>query len=183
MTAEELLERYAAGERDFSGITILAGNLIKAELTGINLSNATLSGTSFIGAILDDANLSGIYMDGGDFTRAELFGANLYKAMLDGCDFIGANLREANMSDTMLGDACLDAALFYRANLTGSNMRGSSRCGTNFKEACLQNAVLESGISAANFTDANLLGARDFAPSKTDIICRTTMPDGSVISV
>jgi hypothetical protein len=29
----------------------------------------------------------------------------------------------------------------------------------------LQNAVLESGISAANFTDANLLGARDFASS------------------
>jgi uncharacterized protein YjbI with pentapeptide repeats len=68
MTSKELLERYAAGERDFSGITLVSGNLIRADLRGINLSNANLSNTSFIQAILYDADLSGIYMDGGDFT-------------------------------------------------------------------------------------------------------------------
>jgi uncharacterized protein YjbI with pentapeptide repeats len=64
MTSKDLLERYAAGERDFSGITLMSGNLIRADLREINLSNAKLSNTSFIQAILYDANLSGIYKAG-----------------------------------------------------------------------------------------------------------------------
>ena len=51
MTAEELLERYAAGERDFAGV-----DLNGAVLTGINLDRADLSRVNFTGA-----NLSGYY--------------------------------------------------------------------------------------------------------------------------
>ncbi|MEH2207481.1 MAG: pentapeptide repeat-containing protein [Nostoc sp.] len=39
ITVEELLQRYAAGERDFIGV-----DLRDAELRGINLSRANLSG-------------------------------------------------------------------------------------------------------------------------------------------
>lgn len=60
-------------------------------------------------------------------------------------------------------------------------MRGTSRLGTDFGEADLQDAVLECGIgSAANFTDATLLRAKDFVPRKTDLLCRTILPDGSI---
>ena len=55
MTSEELLQRYAAGERDFTGITIKQINLILADLRDINLSNAKMIGTKLIGANLDGA--------------------------------------------------------------------------------------------------------------------------------
>jgi hypothetical protein len=37
MTAEELLQRYAAGERDFTGVRIREAELEGSTLTGINL--------------------------------------------------------------------------------------------------------------------------------------------------
>ena len=46
MTREELLERYAAGERDFS-----RDNLADANLRGIGLSWVNLSGANLEGAI------------------------------------------------------------------------------------------------------------------------------------
>ncbi len=56
MTAEELLERYAAGERDFAGVDLNGVNLSGAVLTGINLERADLSTVNFSGA-----DLSGYY--------------------------------------------------------------------------------------------------------------------------
>jgi len=45
MEADELLRRYAAGERDFRKVDLSSANLTKANLSGINLSGANLSGT------------------------------------------------------------------------------------------------------------------------------------------
>ncbi|MEI6442483.1 MAG: pentapeptide repeat-containing protein [Nostocales cyanobacterium ELA583] len=57
ITAEELLPRYAAGERDFSGVCQRKIILINANLKEINLSNADLSFTNLIAVKLTDANL------------------------------------------------------------------------------------------------------------------------------
>ena len=54
MTAQELLAAYAAGERNFSG----------ADLSGANLSKASLSGANFSGADLLDVSLSGANLNG-----------------------------------------------------------------------------------------------------------------------
>ena len=43
MTREELLERYAAGERDFSGVDLSRAELGGANLSGIVLSNSNLA--------------------------------------------------------------------------------------------------------------------------------------------
>jgi len=45
MEADELLKRYAAGERDFRKVDLRSANLTRANLSGINLSGANLSGT------------------------------------------------------------------------------------------------------------------------------------------
>jgi uncharacterized protein YjbI with pentapeptide repeats len=55
ISAEELLKRYAAGERDFSGIKL--GN---ADFREINLSGAYLRGINLSGADLRGINLSNI---------------------------------------------------------------------------------------------------------------------------
>ena len=54
MTAEELFERYAAGERDFSGADLSDEDLSLTNLNNINLSKATLDPI-----VLEGANLTG----------------------------------------------------------------------------------------------------------------------------
>lgn len=70
MTAEELLERYAAGERDFSGVDLQVADLREADLTGSNLEGANLTDAVLINAefgvvslertILIGTNLEGV---------------------------------------------------------------------------------------------------------------------------
>ncbi len=66
MTAEELLERYAAGERDFTGVelseTILTDwtDLGAANLSRANLSGANLEAVEMLGVNLENASLRGI---------------------------------------------------------------------------------------------------------------------------
>lgn len=56
ITAQELLDRYAAGERDFAGVDLHGVDLSNAVLRGINLDRADLSEVNFTAA-----NLSGEY--------------------------------------------------------------------------------------------------------------------------
>ena len=81
MTAEELIQKYKAGERDFRYVDLRGANLRGADLSEANLSGADLSG----------ANLSGANLRG-----ADLRWANLRWANLRGADLSEANLRGAD---------------------------------------------------------------------------------------
>jgi hypothetical protein len=88
MDASELLERYAAGERNFIGVELSGADLrdaklSNADLTGtnlrnVNLKNADLSNATLIATLtaadLSNANLSGARLSG-DLTEADLSGA------------------------------------------------------------------------------------------------------------
>lgn len=102
MTVEELLERYAAGERDFSGVDLSDVNLSGADLLHINLSGANLS-------------------------RANLVGARLYGADIRQCNLSGADLRNADLRVSRL-----DEVNFQDTNLQGANWRNAERCGAFF---------------------------------------------------
>ena len=113
MDRSELLERYAAGERDFSGAYLrrtdlgganLAGAILHCaimryaylsatDLSGANLSRADLSRADLRGADLRDADLRGA-----DLRGAYLIGADLHYADLHGADLVGADLRGANLA-------------------------------------------------------------------------------------
>ena len=74
MTEEELLERYAAGERDFSRARLIVANLFDAELSFADLSDADLSyadlrRADLIGANLRGADLSGAKVEGASMSR------------------------------------------------------------------------------------------------------------------
>lgn len=55
MRAEELLEIYAEGERNFPKAQLSSANLKGADLSGINLQGATLYRANFSGADLTGA--------------------------------------------------------------------------------------------------------------------------------
>lgn len=92
MKREELLERYAAGERDFSGVDLSGVNLIEVGLEGINLEGAILRGTEF-----DRSDLRGAI-----FRNADLEGADFFLACLNGTDFRGANLKKCRIIEASL---------------------------------------------------------------------------------
>lgn len=94
MTAEELLGRYAAGERDSSG-----ADLTDARLTGADLSSANLTGARLMGATLTAANLS----------HADLTGAHLERAVLD---------KDTTLTNAQLNETRLDLVIFGDVNLT-----------------------------------------------------------------
>ncbi|MHC5725858.1 MAG: pentapeptide repeat-containing protein, partial [Nostoc sp.] len=93
ITVEELLRRYAAGERNFSAIKF---SYSEKGLRGCNLSGINLSGSQ-IEVYMADVNLSGadlseVYMPETILSRSNLSGANLSSAISWQCSFDDATL-------------------------------------------------------------------------------------------
>ena len=62
LTAEDILSRYAAGERTFSGMDLTGEKLRGADLAGIDLSDSDLRSTDLRDTNLSGANLTGCRM-------------------------------------------------------------------------------------------------------------------------
>jgi uncharacterized protein YjbI with pentapeptide repeats len=78
MNAKELLERYAAGERDFRGVKLSGSEEMEGVcLKEINLSESRIDNESFIGTNLSGADLSKTRLWQTDFSGADLSGATL----------------------------------------------------------------------------------------------------------
>ncbi|MEG4964370.1 pentapeptide repeat-containing protein [Microcoleus sp. K4-B3] len=135
MDVEELYRRYAAGERNFSGVDLSHADLNIAkviyieylqpgqnDLSGINLSDANLTRADLSCVNLSGANLSSANLDSATLECTILTGANLRKAILDYaelvCDLIDVDLREASIFCTRLVGTDLT-----RANLMGATFQ------------------------------------------------------------
>ncbi len=68
ITRKELLKRYAAGDRDFSGVD-LSGMMIVNHFRFIDLSGIDLSGIDLSGSNLDGINFSGANLSGANLSR------------------------------------------------------------------------------------------------------------------
>ena len=88
-SADELLRKYAAGERNFR----------RANLRGAELEYADLSA-----ADLREANLSAADLGGADLSAADLGGADLSAANLSAVNLEGANLEGANLKGAYYDD-------------------------------------------------------------------------------
>jgi uncharacterized protein YjbI with pentapeptide repeats len=174
MEAKELLRRYAAGERDFSGVVLNHfTNLAGARLPEINLSGATLPEK----------------MQGIDFYRA-----NLFNARLGDTDMRGANLREANMEGAALENTNLCGADLTKANMRrvcgrtlywGAQMRcvdltDAELIQSSFEGADLGEAILtDANFEETNLRRVNLLGCIG-ATINSASMSATILPDGSI---
>ena len=99
ISAEELLNHYQAGERDFSGLDLRGIDLSTAKLTGINFSKANLSDANLSGTVLNGANLRDAILRNADLSWADLHSANLI-----GADLTGANIKMAIIIRTRFKD-------------------------------------------------------------------------------
>jgi uncharacterized protein YjbI with pentapeptide repeats len=110
---DELLARYAAGERFFAG----------AELDSIN------TGVDLAGAMLDGADFSDSWFIA-SFRDASLKGAIFRRANVKTCDFSGADLTDADFRD-----APLEATKWSGAILSGCKFGNVNYYGANVSEA------------------------------------------------
>ncbi|WP_247215156.1 pentapeptide repeat-containing protein [Synechococcus sp. C9] len=99
----------------------------KRSLIGMNFAGQDLTDSSFVKAVLRQANFQG--------------------ADLRGVSFFGANLDGANLAGANLAGATLDTALMTRTNLQNAILTGAYAYLTNFKGA---------DITGADFTDVGL---------------------------
>ena len=125
ITVEELLSRYAAGERDFTYVVIddWREDLPRGvDLSGINLEGSYLC-VDFSGAILRKANFR--YTVWGDHCSWE-------NADFSGSDFTGINFNEkcffvrCNFSNTIWDQADLWQSTFKDCDLTDANFDNAS---------------------------------------------------------
>ena len=120
-SADELLTRYAEGERYFSG--------------------AHLPGANFAMQSLIDVNLSDSQLEGCDFTLAHLYGANFSHSQLS-----RANFNSANISSVNLDGARLKWTTFYNATINSVSLDASELDGTTFSHAKIGNTDLSKAI-------------------------------------
>jgi Pentapeptide repeats (8 copies) len=158
MTAEELLERYAAGERDFAGVDLYPHEgcdwtmLTRQNLQGINLRGAYLYRANFGLSDLSGADLSGAYLKIGAL----------------GC----AILRGSKMRGTILKQAILRMADLTDSDLTDANLAGARLMEANFTRVNLTAAILTN----ADLTD--VIGDRRFMELNATLFWGTVLPDG-----
>lgn len=115
--AADLLQRYAAGDRQFAGINLREANLPEARLSMANFQQANLTWANLQAASmshsdlrnakltcaqLQQANLQSADLRGANLQGAKLCGANLSWARLSGADLTGADLTDANLKDAEL---------------------------------------------------------------------------------
>lgn len=91
--AQELLKRYAAGERDFAKASLAEADLSDADLSGADLRWANLRGANLRGGNLQKARLLNALLRDADLQDADFNGATgLQAAQLGGSNTSGAKL-------------------------------------------------------------------------------------------
>ena len=140
-TADELndiLEEHAKWLKTGKGYR---ANLDRADLRGVDLNHANLSGASFVradlyGADLSEANLENAILLGAKLREADLRHTNLKHADLNFADLRGASIMTANLELAELRSANLEWTDFSGANLKGANLNDSE----------LHGAMLDSAV-------------------------------------
>ncbi|NJP11883.1 MAG: pentapeptide repeat-containing protein [Leptolyngbyaceae cyanobacterium RU_5_1] len=156
MQAQELLEQYRQGERDFSHV----------DLSGANLSGFNLRGVDFTGANLTEANLSWTFLNQANLTGACLQQANLRSASLSAAKLNRANLSRANLSKidlrlAYLQESNLNWAILQEADMGGANLEAAKLDQVNLERAKLNSAYLVGAeLMEANLRRANLASAK-----------------------
>jgi uncharacterized protein YjbI with pentapeptide repeats len=140
---------FSATEKEGEGITLIAANLTRADLTkaslqGANLSECHLKEAALTDATLQSADLSSADLQGADLSHAALQGANLSPATVPG--FPGLKI-PTNLTNADLSHAALQGANLSSADLTDANLSGAKGWTTEQLTAArsLEGAIMPNG--------------------------------------
>ncbi len=108
MLPEELIKRYAAGQRNFAGIRLNARNhkmdgtiLRKANFSGVEF-DVNIKGTDFTGCIFNGCHMSECTFNNTIMREAELYRVRLFQTVVTDVDMSHARLCNVEMSEAFL---------------------------------------------------------------------------------
>lgn len=170
-SAEELLERYAAGERYFEQARLARANLRGADLRGVNLSHADLSsadlaGAEFCFAVLDCTVFDDASLPRSDFLDAKGRAASFKEAMAEAAYMMSCALPQADFTDANLNYAMLAGANLSCSRLQGTELIATNLHGARFDGAHLDAYVTDTVLSSVDLAAfVTLVGKHDGAPT------------------
>ena len=189
ITLEELLQRYAAGERDFRKIHLVFDEYERDESgeARFDESGNVIRHPGIEEGCLRGTNLSGVDFRGSDLRDIRMYsqGLILCHANLSKLDLSVFLFRGSNLSGTNLSGAQIFRANFSHANLSGAKLDRVIATETWFIDTNLTSASLikasltESHFDGADLTGANFRNAKN-AYFRRAILKDTIMPDGSL---
>ena len=143
MTRERVAEIVSAAREKVDRPNLRYEHLDGLDLSGLNLSNADMTGahmkeTNFAGATLYRVDMTGAYTFRSDFSRADFRLANLTDAYMG-----RANLTDASFAGALLSRTDFHRANMYSANLIGAYLAGADFEGANFAGASLTGLAIE----------------------------------------
>ncbi|MEU9029975.1 pentapeptide repeat-containing protein [Streptomyces sp. NPDC048383] len=121
---------------------VRAGFPAAADLTGLDLGGAVLSGADFSQTLFTETRLAGARLVGTDFYRCDLQRADLCGADATGARFVRAVLDGADLRGTVLDGADLVRAELYGADARGASLRGARVLGAALLDTDLRGADL-----------------------------------------
>ncbi len=199
----EIIERYRAGERDFSNIIVetpspenrswRTGQFKGLDLSGIILRNSNIR---WINIYMDGVILRGADLTNVDLGESNFEGADLSNAILRGTRFFQSVFEQVNFSGADMTGARLVESSFFRANFSEVNFSKAilSDFGficTDLRSAIFNKARLKSvrfakaNLSQADFREAEFWSETDRVFGVTFRDCHfeeTLMPDSSIRS-
>jgi uncharacterized protein YjbI with pentapeptide repeats len=141
---------FDTADMSFSGMERV--NAEASTFRGTKLQRARLSGSSFAGVVMTEADLE--QASGGDqvsfkdadlrssnFRNAHLLRSNFAGSDCRGANFFRADLREASFSRSKLQNAYFDEAVLTRSRFNEANLEGAS-----FKDAKVKDIDLEEAV-------------------------------------
>ncbi|WP_319568980.1 pentapeptide repeat-containing protein [Cohaesibacter marisflavi] len=144
------LPNASVDDADFSGADLSESNFEGAQMKDINLVGANISYANFKGANLVYAKLN-------DVGRGTLvWGTNFVNANLASVDFTGARIIQASISHANLYLANFTGSYFGSIDFTGSNLQGIRTTNASWDVVILKNADL-AGVNFSNFSELNIL--------------------------
>ncbi|WP_293233047.1 pentapeptide repeat-containing protein [Microcoleus sp. PH2017_05_CCC_O_A] len=130
---DELLRRYAAGDRYFVNANLRCAQLSQLCLENIDLSYAKLNLADLSGTNLNKAILAAAQMQSANLSGCKLHKSQIVRANLAGANLSNANLRGADLTNVDLSNA----------DLTNADLRGATLGKVDLKKACLDGAIFE----------------------------------------
>ena len=141
-SAEEILEAYDSGIREFRF----------AKLDDADFSGEILIGASFYGSSMRAANFTGAQLTHAQLKGADLTGANLNGAQVNATDLIGANFTKATFRNADLTGAALCGANCYQADFSEAWLNNCNMSEALFKGSRL----IRSKLSSVQFVDVDV---------------------------
>lgn len=138
ITVEELLRRYAAGERGFQNIILEYADLSGVELQNIDLTEAQFNYVNLSGLSLHRCELGGANFLNCNLKEAKFFGCHLEYTRFFDCDFRAVNMSGCNLTSTH----------FIRVNFQGTKLGGFGEDPCQFWDIIREDGVFIPGFTS-----------------------------------